>query len=102
MPPSRLMRRKAIPASRQSLEREFMMSSFIDTGHYAPAESKLLCRSITSRFHGAKDGRELVRGHHLQLLEGAVTRALVVAPPPKLRCVAKSTALHVIVPNFDD
>ena len=51
---------------------------------------------------GAKDRRELVGRHYLQLLEGAVTRALVVAPPPKLRCVAKSAALHVVVTNLHD
>src|SRR5687767_10189736 len=92
-PPARLIRRNATPATRQSVERELMRSSSRDIGHYAPDRSKLLRGLIT------ENRRELVRRHHLELLECAVSGPLVVAPPPKLCGMSKSAALHVIVPK---
>src|ERR1700681_4817431 len=51
---------------------------------------------------GGEDLRELLRRNNLELIEGAVARTLVVAPPAKLRGVPEATPLHVVVRDLDD
>src|ERR1700682_4862430 len=51
---------------------------------------------------GSEDRGELLRRHYFQLMEGAVTWALVGTPAAKLCGVSKAVALHMVVGNLDD
>ena len=48
-----------------------------------------------------EDLRQLVRRHDLQLIERALVRTLVGAPPAELRRVSKAIPLHVIVRDLN-
>src|SRR5690349_24669464 len=50
----------------------------------------------------SEDRGQLVRGNDLELRIGAVGRALVAPPAPKLRRVPKAAALHMVVGYLDD
>ena len=49
-----------------------------------------------------KNRHQLLRRNHLELRERTIARALVVAPPAKMRRVPKAISLHVIVCDLDD
>src|SRR5262249_51804415 len=44
-----------------------------------------------------EDQLDFMRRHDLQLLIRAIRRLLITPPPPKLRCMPKPIALHVLV-----
>src|SRR5438105_14009377 len=45
--------------------------------------------------------RQLVRRDDFQLIEGALLRLLVEPPAAKLRCVAKTCPLHMVISDLD-
>src|SRR5213078_947484 len=48
-----------------------------------------------------KNRRQLVRRDDFQLIEGALLRLLVEPPAAKLRCVAKTLPLHMVIGDLD-
>src|SRR5919106_75075 len=65
----------------------------------APGERRVASALLSD---AAKDRRQLVRRDHLELRERALVRALVGAPPAKLRRMAEARPLHVIVRDLHD
>src|SRR5689334_8479828 len=51
---------------------------------------------------GGKNSRQLHRWNHFELRVGALLRRFVEPPSPELRHVTETSALHVLVGNFDD
>src|SRR5439155_24522199 len=45
--------------------------------------------------------RQLVRRDDFELIEGALLRLLVEPPAAKLRCVAKTRPLHMVISDLD-
>ncbi len=67
-----------------------------------PAHQYALVRPRFVLAPGSEDRRQFLRRYNLELIEGAITRAFVVAPAAKLRRMPKPIALHVIVRDLYD
>src|ERR1700722_12312374 len=61
------------------------------------AKAALNEKSAASR----ENSHQLLRGNHFKLSVSAIARLLIEAPPSKLRHVAKTRALHVLVCDLD-